>query len=152
MADINKNSTITGQYYSTAGGPLDAKLTPAGVYEDIASKSGLTRIPLTHRYEGLTVTVLNNGHPVDFWLVGGRSNACWKVKTGNIVGTKQELLSLSSSACTIGLEMVVQEDETNDGKLTKYWVTEIDGGNVTWEKKEYGANVTVDGEDIESNE
>ena len=48
--------------------------------------------------------------------------------------------------------MVVQADETNDGKVTKYWVTAIDGGDVTWSRKQYGAQVTVDGEDLESEE
>ena len=48
--------------------------------------------------------------------------------------------------------MVVQQDESNEGKVTKYWVTAIDGENVTWSQKQYGggSNVTVDGEDLES--
>ena len=154
MADINKNTIITGQYYSTAAGPLDAKLTPADTYEEIASVSGLSRIPLTQRYVGMTVTVLNSGYPVEYWLVGGRTNACWKIKAGNIVDTKESLLAISPSACTVGLEMIVQADESNDGKLTKYWVTDVNENEVTWERKQYGggAAVTVDGEDIESEE
>ena len=62
-------------------------------------------------------------------------------------------MSLSSEAVALGFEMVVQQDESNDGKVTKYWVTAIDGSNVTWSQKQYGggeAHVIVDGEDIES--
>lgn len=148
MSEINKGTTIPGQYYSTSRGPLDAKQTPADTYEELTDTQ---RIPVAQRYVGLTVTVLNPT-PVEYWLVGGRTNASWKVKTGNIIDTKENLLAISSSACTVGLEMVVQADETNDGKVTKYWVTAIDGGNVTWSRKQYGAQVTVDGEDLESEE
>lgn len=151
MPEINKTTTITGQYYSTATSPLDAKLTPADSYSDLVHAQ---RIPLAQRYVGLTVTVLNKGEggiPVEYWLVGGRTNSAWKIKAGNIIDTKEHLLAISPSACTLGLEMVVQQDESNDGKVTKYWVTAIDGGNVTWSQKQYGggSNVTVDGEDLE---
>ena len=154
MAEINKSTTIAEQYYSTARGPLDAKTTPAEFYEDITDAA---RIPVAQRYEGLTVTVLKNPGsgktPVEYWLVGGRTNACWKITTGNVIDTKANLLRLSPSACTIGLEMVVQADETNDGKVTKYWVTAIENGVVTWTQKQYGggAAVTVEGEDQETN-
>ena len=151
MSEINKSTSITGQYYSTARGPLDAKLTPADSYEELQD---LQRIPVANRYAGMTVTVLNasSGGPVDYWLVGGRTNACWKIKAGNLIDTKAHLLAISPSACTLGLEMVVQADESNEGKVTKYWVTEINNGVVTWSQKQYGggaAQVTVDGEDIE---
>ena len=56
MSEINKTTTISGQYYSTASGPLDAKLTPADSYSKLVEAG---RIPLTQRYVGLTVTVLN---------------------------------------------------------------------------------------------
>ena len=142
--------TIGNTYYSTKASPLDAKLTPADIYLDIAS--GMTRIPRVQRYVGLTVTVLNKDTtniPTEYWLVGGTTNASWKLKTGNIVDTKANLLAISPSACTVGLEMIVQTDESNENKLTKYWVTEISGDTVTWERKQYGAAVTVDGEDQE---
>ena len=48
--------------------------------------------------------------------------------------------------------MVVQADETNEGKVTKYWVTEINNDVPVWTQKQYGggsANVIVDGEDLE---
>lgn len=149
MPDINKNVTISQQYYSTAGGPLDAKLTPANTYADLIN---LSRIPRAQRYIGLTVTVLNSGttnNPVEYWLVGGTGNSSWKIKTGNIVPTKADLLAISSSACTVGLEMIVQSDETNEGELTKYWVTNISGGTVTWSQKIYNASVPITGEDQE---
>lgn len=151
MSEINKSTSITGQYYSTARGPLDAKLTPADSYEELQD---LSRIPVANRYAGMTVTVLNanGGGPVDYWLVGGRTNGCWKIKAGNLIDTKAHLLAISPSACTLGLEMVVQTDETNDNKVTKYWVTAIENGVVTWSQKQYGgggAAVTVDGEDLE---
>ena len=148
MAEINKNITINEQYYSTAKGPIDAKLTPASTYEELID---LTRIPRAQRYVGLTVTVLNGGNPVEYWLVGGTTNASWKIKSGNIVPTKESLLTISPSACTVGLEMIVQADESNEGELTKYWVTEINEGTVTWSKKQYGQKITVEGEDQENN-
>ena len=148
MAEINKNIIISDQYYSTAKGPLDSKQTPADSYAELID---LTRIPRAQRYVGLTVTVLNNGSPIEYWLVGGTTNASWKVKAGNVVSTKAELLSISSSACTVGLEMVVRADETNNNEVTKYWVTAVGPGGVTWTKKEYGAKVTITGEDQEDN-
>ena len=133
--------------------PLDAKSTPVDTLEELAA------IPMSYRYEGLTVTVLNtvydeddeivSQNPVEYWLVGGRTNAFWKIKKGNVVPDKATLLALSSGACSVGLEMVVQADETDGGKVTKYWVTAIENGVVTWAKKEYGANVTVEGADQE---
>ena len=88
MSEINKNTTITEQFYSSARGPLDAKLTPADSYAELTD---LTRIPVAQRYVGLTVTVLNansGGTPVEYWLVGGRTNASWRIKAGNIIDTK----------------------------------------------------------------
>lgn len=147
MSLIDKTVLISEQYYTTSKkGPLDAKQTPADTYEELID---LSRIPRTQRYQGLTVTVLNGGNPVEYWLVGGTTNACWKVKTGNIVPTKSSLSTISPSACTVGMEMIVQNDESNDNSLTKYWVTSIENGNVVWTKKEYG--VTIAGDDMEQN-
>ena len=148
MSDINKNVRINEQYFSSAKGPVDAKLTPADTYAELTD---VTRIPRANRYVGLTVTVLNvgSGSPVEYWLVGGTTNASWKVKTGNVVPTKAALLAISPSACTVGLEMIVQVDESNDNKLTKYWVTAVESGTATWEKKTYEATVPITGEDQE---
>jgi hypothetical protein len=123
----------------------------------------LAAIPMNYRYIGLTITVLNSVYdeedelvsqnPVEYWLIGGITNPHWKIKHANLIPTKADLLSLSSEAVALGYEMVVQHDESNEGKVTKYWVTAIDGENVTWSQKQYGggsANVTVDGEDLES--
>ena len=150
MSEINKNVTINEQYYSTAKGPVDAKLTPADSYAELTD---LARIPRAHRYVGLTVTVLNSSTsklPVEYWLVGGTTNASWKVKAGNVVASKAELLAISPSACTVGLEMIVQVDESNDNKMTKYWVTGVNSGTATWEKKQYDATVPITGEDQEN--
>lgn len=137
----------------TPGLPLDAKSTPVETLQELAA------IPMNYRYIGLTVTVLNSVYdeddelvsqsPVDYWLVGGIQNPYWKIK-GNSVPTKSDLLAISYQACQLGTEMVVQADETNENKVTKYWVTAIDGQNVTWSQKQYGAQVTVEGEDQES--
>lgn len=139
--------------YVDAARPLDAKQTPVDSYSDLLlTKRDLGGIPLTKRYVGMTVTVLNSDTtniPTEYWLVGGRTNACWKIKTSNVIDTKAHLLALSASACTVGLEMVVQADETNGGKVTKYWVTKIENGAPVWEKKIYGTGVTVEGEDLE---
>ena len=90
MPEINKTTTITGQYYSSTRGPLDAKLTPADSYAELQD---LARIPVAQRYVGLTVTVLNAGEggtPVEYWLVGGRTNAAWKIKAGIPDSTKTQ--------------------------------------------------------------
>jgi hypothetical protein len=71
MAIIN----YTDQIRYAGRGYLDAKMTPVKTYEDLKS------IPQTQRFEGLTIVVLNNGQPQDYWLVGGTTNSCWKPKT-----------------------------------------------------------------------
>ena len=148
MAEIIKNSLISDPFYYDGAGPLDAKQTPAEVYNDLKDSS---RIPMAERYVGLTVLVLNP-KPMDYWLVGGTKNKNWKVKQGNVVPTKADLDAIAADACTLGLEMVVQADETNGGAVTKYWVTEIVDNVPVWSQKQYGGgagNVTVDGEDLE---
>ena len=149
MADINRYSAIETPFYYTGKGPLDEKQTPAEVFSDL---NDTARLPLANRYVGMTVLVLNPS-PVEYWLVGGTKNKNWKVKAGNVVPTKADLNAISASACTLGLEMVVQADETNEGKVTKYWVTSITNDVPTWEQKQYGgggAEVTITGEDIEN--
>lgn len=73
MAIIN----YTDQIKYTGKGYLDAKMMPVKTVDD------LKKIPSTQRFEGLTVVVLNDGAPQDYWLIGGVSNSCWKPKTAN---------------------------------------------------------------------
>lgn len=72
MAIIN----YTDQIRYTGKGYLDAKMMPVKSVDD------LKNISLTQRFEGLTITVLNDGNPQDYWLVGGITNNCWIPKTG----------------------------------------------------------------------
>ena len=71
MAIIN----YADQIKYTGKGYLDAKMMPVKTVDD------LKKIPSTQRFEGLTVVVLNDGNPQDYWLIGGVSNSCWKPKT-----------------------------------------------------------------------
>jgi hypothetical protein len=71
MAIIN----YTDQLKFAGKGYLDAKMMPVNTVED------LYKVPRTQRFEGLTITVLNNGAPLDYWLVGGTSDSNWVVKT-----------------------------------------------------------------------
>ena len=67
----------TNQLKYTGKGYLDAKMMPVETVDD------LKKISLTQRFEGLTITVLNNGNPQDYWLVGGITNDKWIPKTSN---------------------------------------------------------------------
>lgn len=71
MAIIN----YTDQLKYTGKGYLDAKMMPVNTVDDLKA------ISLTQRFEGFTVTVLNDGNPQDYWLVGGITNKCWVPKT-----------------------------------------------------------------------
>lgn len=71
MAIIN----YTDQLKYTGKGYLDSKMMPVNTFSD------LQNIPRPQRFEGLTITVLNNGNPQDYWLIGGTSNSCWVPKT-----------------------------------------------------------------------
>lgn len=71
MAIIN----YTDQIKYAGRGYLDAKMMPVNTVDDLYA------ISLTQRFEGLTITVLNNGNPQDYWLVGGVTNSCWIPKT-----------------------------------------------------------------------
>lgn len=65
----------TDQLKYAGRGYLDAKMMPVKSFDDLKS------IPQTQRFEGLTIVVLNDGNPQDYWLIGGTSNSCWKPKT-----------------------------------------------------------------------
>lgn len=71
MAIIN----FTDQIKYAGRGYLDAKMMPVKSIDDLKS------ISLKQRFEGFTVTVLNNGNPQDYWLVGGVTNEHWVPKT-----------------------------------------------------------------------
>lgn len=71
MAIIN----YTDQLKYAGKGYLDAKMMPVNTVDDLKS------ISLTQRFEGLTITVLNNGKPQDYWLIGGITNNNWIPKT-----------------------------------------------------------------------
>ena len=73
MAIIN----YTDQIKYAGKGYLDAKMMPVNTFDDLKS------IPPTQRFEGLTVVVLNEGNPQDYWLIGGTSNSCWVPKNAN---------------------------------------------------------------------
>ena len=78
MAIIN----YTDQIKYAGRGYLDAKMMPVNTFED------LKKISMTQRFEGLTVTVLNDGNPQDYWLIGGTTNTCWIPKTTNFEDLK----------------------------------------------------------------
>ena len=71
MAIIN----YTDQLKYAGRGYLDAKMMPVKTVDDLKA------ISLTQRFEGLTITVLNDGNPQDYWLVGGITNKNWIPKT-----------------------------------------------------------------------
>lgn len=73
MAIIN----YSDQLKYAGRGYLDSKMMPVKTVDD------LKEIPITQRFEGYTVTVLNDGNPQDYWLVGGVANKYWVPKTIN---------------------------------------------------------------------
>lgn len=82
MAIIN----YTDQIKYTGKGYLDAKMMPVATVDD------LKKISRTQRFEGLTITVLNNGNPQDYWLIGGTKDSNWTLKdTSNLNELKLRL-------------------------------------------------------------
>lgn len=67
----------TDQLRYTGKGYLDSKMMPVKTVDD------LKKISLTQRFEGLTITVLNDGNPQDYWLIGGITNKYWIPKKDN---------------------------------------------------------------------
>lgn len=84
MAIIN----YTDQLKYAGRGYLDAKMMPVQTIDDLKT------ISLTQRFEGLTITVLNDGSgtPQDYWLVGGITNQYWVKKGSNVNNEKIEEL------------------------------------------------------------
>lgn len=70
MAIIN----YTDQLKYAGSGYLDAKMNP------VATVADLKTISRNQRFVGLTVTVLNDGNPQDYWLVNGTGNDNWVLK------------------------------------------------------------------------
>lgn len=112
MAIIN----YTDQLKYTGKGYLDSKMMPVNTYSD------LQNIPRPQRFEGLTITVLNNGNPQDYWLIGGTSNSCWVPKTAtnqieinkeNINKNKVDIKALTDRVNALSASA---EGSTPDGK------------------------------------
>lgn len=82
MAIIN----YTDQLKYAGKGYLDSKMMPVKTFDDLKA------ISLTQRFEGLTITVLNDGKPQDYWLVGGITNLHWVPKTVNTNFEKLKLV------------------------------------------------------------
>lgn len=82
MAIIN----YTDQLKYAGKGYLDAKMMPVQSVED------LKNIPLSQRFEGFTVTVLNDGNPQDYWLIGGTTNKYWIPKNPDSINSNLKLI------------------------------------------------------------
>mgnify|MGYP003302784218 CR=1 FL=1 len=122
------------------GGYVDNILGP---YEDLNALKGLSS---SQRFEGLTVMV-KSPIPMEVWLVGGKNNSNWRIKSlipvdtyADLEAATQTIVGVINKMLNIGTEATVIADETNEGKLTKYWVTNIDttAKTVTWEKMNNG--------------
>lgn len=126
--------------FKFSGGYVDDLVMP---YEDLASLKG---IESEYRFEGLTVTV-KQPIMMECWLVGGTMNSNWRVKSIFPIDTYAKLseitltiLSAINKMINVGTTVVVLSDETNDGKMTEYWATEVNTKEktVTWERKSNG--------------
>lgn len=107
MAIIN----YTDQLKYTGKGYLDAKMMPVETVDD------LKKISLTQRFEGLTITVLNNGNPQDYWLVGGITNQCWVKKTdgdlGRIDTLEENVKNLSTKFTQLNERVIELQSDIN---------------------------------------
>lgn len=69
---------ISEQYFSTAPGPLDAKLGPVQNLQELYAATKRSQ-----RYKGMTVLVLDDGTgegPAEYWLVKDTNNQAWEKK------------------------------------------------------------------------
>lgn len=133
------------------GAPVDATLNPVASYDDLKS------ITSTNRFLGMTVVVTNSGTtkmPQTYVLSTSTLNSGWKLQSGFSVPTYASLSTLVYNAITLGLEAIVVADETDGGKMNKYWVTAIDKSSktVNWERKTYSTELMIDGDNIEEPE
>ena len=145
-------ATLIPQQYYAKNQPVDSTYGP---YADLAALGDITNL-----YQGLTVVVLA---PVvmECWLHNGKRKNHWRVKRFTSIPTYADLQQYSATIFAamnylidVGTEATVLADETNEGKVTKYWVTGKENGQIIWEKFSGagGATITVDGDDQETNE
>ena len=129
------------EQFQYTGGYVDTILGP---YDDLTS---LKSINSDFRFEGLTV-VIKSPVQMECWLVGGTANSYWRIKSlfplntyADLVAATEEIQASFVKMVNVGTEATVLEDETNDGKLTKYWATAVDtkAKTVTWERMTGGA-------------
>lgn len=142
--NINSQFAIIGDY-------VDEKMTPVNNY------NALLEIGANERFIGRTVVVLNNDEdsfkvPQTYCLIGGTANRNWKITDGNYVPAYANLSQIPYNACTLGLTIVVAADETNDGKVSEYYVESLNSADktVNWARKVSGP--MIEGDDIETQE
>ena len=103
----------------------------------------------TYAYDGMEVTVLNDGHPLKFSIDSNGASRVgknhWTISSTIVVDTYQKLVSFSSDlvallnrgsniskAFKIGQKAIILSDETRGGKWAEYIVESIADGIPTW--------------------
>lgn len=125
---------------------LDVRQTTLQSVSDLASYAYFT-----YAYDGLEVTVLNDGHPVKFAINSNGSSRIrksnWTISSTIVADTYQDLadfcdnvvttLSISSSnkskAFVVGQKAIVLADETRDGGWSEYIAVAVNEGIPTWD-------------------
>lgn len=130
---------VASSFERKAGVPLDDR----EVLADITARDA---IPLLVRYEGMKVTVLDdgNGEQKLFWLKGGITNGDWEEfssggsGTGLIVSDITERNAIPNEDREIGMTVTVLDD--GNGRQKDYWLV---GGitNANWEEKKSGGGI-----------
>lgn len=160
--------TTPNQFLNQSAGPIDKGMETVDRYADLAT------VDRSCRYIGMAKTVLNkvteydeeegedvvkSTYPMEFVLSGSTGNGAWRLSKTSPVKTYKEVESLltkynvPSKVFSIGIEIMVEKDETNNNKPTKYRITAVDtsANTVTWERCDSAA-ITVEGADMESAE
>lgn len=125
---------------------IDARQTTLQTVSELSSYAYYS-----YAYDGLEVTVLNNGHPLKFAMNSNgasriRKNS-WTLCDTIVADTYQGLVDLAenivttlnvsstnvSKAFEVGQKAIVLSDETRDGKWAEYIVTAVENGVPTWE-------------------
>lgn len=119
MAIIN----YTDQIKFAGKGYLDAKIMP------VETVDNLYAIPRTQRFEGLTITVLNGGNPMDYWLVGGTSDSNWipKYQSSGDSSKLEEKVAELSAKTESNTEII--NTHTNEIKTLTERINALNGGN-----------------------